>query len=279
LSAAAAEERLAAAVACADDGLHGRAPVRGGGAASACARRAYFAPAYVALYAFAALVLCVLAQWEPPARWGAASQRRSAALAAGDGALLAFFALDWGLLQRAYYGAAGWRARGWTWVLGAALVALATNLAITAGSGWRLAYPARILRPLFLVHRLATVRKIAANVGKSLPQVIFAEMLLGERACARAQFYATTCGCHRLRYRHDLISSPQACTSFSPPLLATFCLRAWAAARARRQRTRRARCLRAFRRLRPSRARLLPTLLQRAPRPAAPPTLRRWKSR
>ena len=78
-------------------------------------------------------------------------------------------------------------------MLGAALAALVINLAITAGSGWRLAYPARVLRPLFLVHRLATVRKIAANVVKSLPQVVFAELLLGARVRARGAAVCARC--------------------------------------------------------------------------------------
>ena len=132
---------------------------------------------YVFAYVIGASALLLLAQWEPPVARSAGP--RAARLAAADGALLAWFAADLFWLQRALVGDAAWRSRGWTWALGLALAALAANLAATAATNWTVPYAARMLRPLFLIHRLATVRKIAANVAKALPAAAFAELLLG----------------------------------------------------------------------------------------------------
>ncbi len=134
--------------------------------ASVQARRLLFHPLYENFYVLLCIGHLVLAQWEQPVSAHASWTSRTCE--AVDAAILCFLAADLLVLQLRYYGYSYWKQRGWVRVKGASLLLMALNLIVVASLP-NATYYARLLRPLFLLERKATVRKIAGNMAKALP--------------------------------------------------------------------------------------------------------------
>lgn len=158
----------------ADDGVHGRDTAEPT-PTSIAARRVLYSKAYEWFYSLVCVGLMLLAQWEPPV-----SPRGSAEAVAcwvTDAVILTFIACDLFILQVRYHGWGGWRARGWIRLKAVILALLALNFVAHVASP-SVPYVARVLRPIFLVERKATVRKIAVNMAKATPQISFVAMLV-----------------------------------------------------------------------------------------------------
>ena len=146
---------------------------------SVSARGILFNGAYEAFFSLVCLAHLLIVQWEPPAIISPTSSTGIARTACTvvDVFALLIYAGDVFVLQRRYFGAELWGKRGWTRTKIAALLVLVVNL-IVARAMPGSPYFARVLRPLFLIERKSTVRKIAANMVKSFAQIAFVACLV-----------------------------------------------------------------------------------------------------
>ena len=164
-----------------DNAQHGRRPATPT-PTSLFAQRLYHNRWYRWCYVLACIANLVQTIWEEPSAVAATSVAAKGALWGADFLFLGFVAFDL-YLQALYHGIVVWRGRGWIRAKLGLLVALVLNLCLHialpfAGLGWSAPYVMRALRPLFLVERLARVRRVAKNIASTVPKILNVLVLL-----------------------------------------------------------------------------------------------------
>jgi hypothetical protein len=144
--------------------------------------RAYHSAAYRVLFTLLCGAWLALAFVEPPFRSPNAGFPL-AAVRALDAMFLFFALVDALLLQRGAFGGAAFWGRGWVRVKLCALFALAVNLLVVIGfdafqGGRPAVYAARVLRPLLLVERHRTLRRLGSQVWRAVPAALTVGALL-----------------------------------------------------------------------------------------------------
>lgn len=81
------------------------------------------------------------------------------------------------LVQYFYHGRAEWLARGWLRLKMGCLLAMLANLIVHMAVP-SFPYFMRIVRPVFLLERMRNVRRVAGNIGATLPRIVNVLILL-----------------------------------------------------------------------------------------------------
>jgi len=162
------------AVVYAKEGMRGRELVEPS-PESLHARFIIFNPWYENLYVLLCSAMMILAQWEFPSL--VATQTSHMVCQWVDAFCLVAIILDMCILQRNYYGPKEWLTKGWVQLKAIVLFLIIANTVISIGAP-ELPDLMRLLRPLLLIERKSTVRRIFNTIAKSLPRILSVAMLI-----------------------------------------------------------------------------------------------------
>jgi hypothetical protein len=168
------QNRFQRAATLVNNALHGRR-VALPTPAAIWAQGIYHNMVYRSTYIVVMLLLLCLAIWEPSAQMDTSS---TAHILVPAFDFVAQALVLWDLFLQFRYHGLGFVRIGWVRIKIVVLLAMFFNLCIHASNPVAYIYLARILRPLLLMERLRNVRRVAVNIGSTLPKILNVVILL-----------------------------------------------------------------------------------------------------